>query len=150
KQGTGNTSNYDFAVARYNPNGTLDTTFGSNHNGMVTTDFGGTDKAQSVVLQPDGKVLVGGWTEDSRYPFPTSAANFALARYNPDGTLDSTFGSAGKVITDVTPDAHDGSQVGADEFADFGLDTVNGTTKIVAAGSTDTSAGWRETLVRYN
>jgi uncharacterized delta-60 repeat protein len=148
QQVKGHTPGYDFAVARYNPNGTLDTTFGPNHNGMVTTDFGGTDKAQSVVLQPDGKILVGGWTGDSRYATPTSAANFALARYNSDGTLDSSFGSGGKVITDITPDAHDGS--GADEFADFGLDTVNGTTKIVAAGLTDTSAGSREALVRYN
>src|SRR5262245_49687801 len=70
--------------------GALDPTFGS--GGKVTTDFGGVlDQAASVVIQPDGKVVaagVGGFVD------------FALARYNANGTLDPTFGSGGKVTTD--------------------------------------------------
>jgi uncharacterized delta-60 repeat protein len=153
-QGTGRGSNDDFAVARYNSNGTLDTTFGPGHNGMLTTDFGGGEQAMSIVLQPDGKVLVGGWTGDSHYSWPTGASKFALARYAANGTLDSTFGSGGKVITDITPDGGDGT-TGTDSFAYLGLETVNGTTRIVAAGMTRTAdvtgpAGIATALVRYN
>ena len=78
----------DFALARYNPNGTLDTGFGS--GGKATTDFPGVDRATGVAILPDGKIVAGG----------SSSSNFALARYNPNGTLDSGFGSGGKVVTD--------------------------------------------------
>ncbi len=81
--------NYDFALARYNSNGTLDTTFGT--GGKVTTDFNGFDDiAKSVIQQSDGKLLVTGSSNNG---------TFALARYNSNGTLDTTFGTAGKVIT---------------------------------------------------
>jgi len=78
----------NFALARYNSNGTLDTTFGS--GGKAVTDFGVDDRAFSVALQSDGKIVDAGMT----------GADFALARYNTNGTLDATFGSGGKVITD--------------------------------------------------
>src|SRR6185369_13250141 len=82
----------DFALARYNTDGTLDGTFGA--GGKVTTDFtGGYDFATSVVVQPDGKILAGG--NAGMAPF----AGFALARYNSDGSLDATFGTGGKVAT---------------------------------------------------
>jgi len=81
----------DFAVARLNPDGTLDNTWGS--VGTVTTAFGfqREDIPGAVLLQPDGKILVGG----------NSAGVFALARYNPNGTLDTKFGSGGTVMTDL-------------------------------------------------
>jgi uncharacterized delta-60 repeat protein len=81
----------DFALARYNRDGSLDTGFGS--GGKVTTDFGGQDYAFSVALQVDGKIVVTG----SRSISP--AYYFVLARYNRDGSLDTGFGTAGKVIT---------------------------------------------------
>jgi uncharacterized delta-60 repeat protein len=60
----------DFALARYNADGTLDTTFGS--GGLVTTDFDNNDEfAQALGIQSDGKIILGG----------TSNADFALARY---------------------------------------------------------------------
>ena len=63
----------DFAVARYNTNGTLDTSFGV--GGKVTTDFGLTETASSVVVQSDGKIIVAGGT----YPiFPSADGQFAL------------------------------------------------------------------------
>jgi uncharacterized delta-60 repeat protein len=74
-------------LARYNPNGTLDTTFGS--KGVVTTPFSG--DALSVAIQPDGKIVLGG----------ASGSDFALLRYNPNGSLDTTFGTGGEVLTPV-------------------------------------------------
>ena len=83
----------DFAVARYNTNGTLDRTFGI--NGTTITDFsGGSDAAWAVALQLDGKIIVAG----------ESDGDFALARYNADGTLDSSFGVSGTITTDFGGD----------------------------------------------
>ncbi|MDZ8096182.1 MAG: DUF4347 domain-containing protein, partial [Nostoc sp. DedQUE05] len=83
-------SNGDFALARYNSNGSLDTSFSS--DGKVTTDFGllAIDIVYSTVVQADGKILVAG----------ESNGDFALARYNSDGSLDTSFSSDGKVTTD--------------------------------------------------
>ena len=87
----------DFALARYNSDGSLDQTFGT--GGKVKTHFPGVDNtgssATSVALQPDGKLVVGGYHKESdRTPH-----EFALARYNSNGRLDSAFGQAGKVMT---------------------------------------------------
>ena len=82
-------SDYNFAMARYNTYGTLDTSF--NSTGIVKTDFGnGDDDGFGVAVQADGKILVAGM----------SVGDFGLARYNTNGTLDATFGTAGKVKTD--------------------------------------------------
>jgi uncharacterized delta-60 repeat protein len=84
------TVDYDFALARYNPDGTLDAGFGQ--GGKVTTAMGsGMDHALSVELVGN-KILVGGYAE---------GYGFALARYNDDGSLDTTFGNQGKVLTKV-------------------------------------------------
>src|SRR5437867_3015943 len=65
---------------------------GSGSGGVVITDFAGRDdEAQGVALQADGKIVVVG----------TSGNDFAIARYNADGTLDTTFGSGGKITTDL-------------------------------------------------
>jgi uncharacterized delta-60 repeat protein len=86
----------DFALVRYNPDGSLDPTFGS--SGKVTTDFfGDLDSANALALQSDGKIVVAGRAQ--RTP-DLSSTEFALARYNTDGSLDSTFGISGRVATD--------------------------------------------------
>lgn len=79
-----------FALARYRPNGRLDTTFSG--DGKVRTNFwrGGGDSAYAVAIQEDGKIVAAGG--DSR---------FALARYRPGGGLDATFGGDGKVSTSI-------------------------------------------------
>jgi uncharacterized delta-60 repeat protein/uncharacterized repeat protein (TIGR01451 family) len=84
-------SAFDFALARYNADGTLDTGFSG--DGKVTTDFGsGTvDGSSDLALQPDGKIVAAG----------SSQTDFAVARYNLDGSLDGGFGTGGKVTTDV-------------------------------------------------
>jgi uncharacterized delta-60 repeat protein len=87
----------DFMVLRYNEDGTADTGFGV--GGLVYTDFGGRiDKANALLIQPDGKVLVAGEIGDNRVNTPW---DFGLARYNEDGTLDGTFGGSGRVRTIV-------------------------------------------------
>jgi uncharacterized delta-60 repeat protein len=87
-------NNAEFAVARYNTDGSLDTTF--NGDGKVTTDFThGEDFAFIVTIQPDGAIVAGGDSLGRK-------ATFALARYNTDGSLDTTFGGDGKVTTDFT------------------------------------------------
>jgi uncharacterized delta-60 repeat protein len=87
----------DFLLARYNGDGNLDATFGS--GGIVTTDFGGAffDAAFGVALQSNGKIVAAGGTFNG---FVGPSADFALARYNPDGSLDASFGSGGKLTTD--------------------------------------------------
>jgi uncharacterized delta-60 repeat protein len=89
----------DFAVARYLPNGSPDTAFGS--GGSVTMDFGGqSDSAQDVLLQPDGKiVLAGGSSKVVEGEGFVLSSDFALARFNPDGSHDSTFDADGRVTT---------------------------------------------------
>lgn len=89
-----------FALARYNTNGSLDTSFGV--GGKVITDFDagrGFEGAFAAVLQPDGKILATGYVRASFNGF----GSFGVARYNTDGSLDATFGTGGKVITDVGP-----------------------------------------------
>jgi len=87
---------YDFALARYTSAGHLDPTFGD--HGLVTTDFGGFyDWAYAIALQPDGRIVLGGVSDHS------GSRDFALARYNPDGALDRSFGQGGLLVTPVRP-----------------------------------------------
>ena len=85
---------FNIALARYNSDGSLDTTFGV--GGKVTTIFEDGDSfATAAALQPDGRIVVAG-----NY-LPLSGADFALARYNGDGSLDLSFGENGWISTDL-------------------------------------------------
>ncbi|MDZ4405653.1 MAG: hypothetical protein U1A53_23535, partial [Prosthecobacter sp.] len=95
----------DFAVARYNPDGTLDTTF--NGTGKVTTNIRGTDdNGRGVALQSDGKIVVVGSSSDGG-----NRSDVTLVRYNTDGTLDTSFGQAGtgKIVTTIAGGSSAGS-----------------------------------------
>ena len=83
----------EFAVVRFNPDGSLDTTFGA--GGQVTTGLGFPNVGEAVLIEPDGKILLGGTLEPvgRGQPFRT-----ALARFNSDGSLDATFGKGGTVV----------------------------------------------------
>jgi len=95
--GTGGTPRV-FALARYRNDGQPDTSFGN--GGALTTSFGGNFAAASaVMLQPDGKIVVAG-TVDFNPDLPGSGLDFALARYNSNGTLDGSFGKGGTVVFD--------------------------------------------------
>jgi uncharacterized delta-60 repeat protein len=93
----GRTTNYHFGLVRYNANGTLDKSFGG--TGLVTTSFGPNDIGETLALQPDGKLVLAGEVYSATY---TGDYDIALARYNPDGSLDNTFNGNGKVITSHT------------------------------------------------
>jgi uncharacterized delta-60 repeat protein/uncharacterized repeat protein (TIGR01451 family) len=87
----------EFALVRYNYNGTLDTTFGGG-TGKVVTDFNGTsDRIWGITLQTDGKIVAVGETVSLVFP---GTNDIAVARYNTNGTLDTSFGGTGKVTTD--------------------------------------------------
>jgi uncharacterized delta-60 repeat protein len=85
----------EFALARYDPDGSLDASFGN--GGTLATVFDKDVHGISVVLQPDGKIIVGGYLETGFF----RNNDFALARYNPNGDLDLTFGSGGRVVKDL-------------------------------------------------
>ncbi len=142
-----NGSNDDFALARYNTNGTLDTTFGA--GGKVVTPIGASnDQANALALQADGKMVVAGYSASGFGGSPGLNWDFALARYNTNGTLDTAFGTGGKVVTAIS----------GCNLASCGDDVAHAVAiqsdgKIVAAGYyTDvaTPLVWHIALVRYN
>jgi uncharacterized delta-60 repeat protein len=82
----------DFALARFHPDGRLDNTFGV--NGRVAFSFGNDDFAKALKIQPDGKIVVVGYTGTG------NAMNFLIARFNTNGTLDPSFGFGGFNVMD--------------------------------------------------
>jgi uncharacterized delta-60 repeat protein len=114
--GTG--TDFDFVVVRYNSNGSLDTTF--NGTGQKLIDFGGQRSfANSLAIQPDGKIVVVGFGTTATVPY----VSFDVARCNSDGNLDATFNGTGEVTTDFN-----GSRAAAYDVA------LQSDGKIVAAG----------------
>jgi len=92
----------EFVVARFNPDGTVDSSFGI--AGVVATSFGPIrSSADAILLQPDGQILVSGVLVlgGARTPLRT-----VLARYNPDGSLDKSFGDGGTVVVIAIGDAN--------------------------------------------
>jgi len=131
-----NGTDNDFAVVRYNIDGTLDTTFGT--GGKVTTDIGGfDDSASSVVVQSNGLIVVAGTSLND-----LSASNdFAVVRYDADGTLDATFGTGGKVTTDIG---------GFDDSASSVAVYPNGRIVVAGSGSTGVDVNSYDfAVVRY-
>ncbi|WP_181248474.1 T9SS type A sorting domain-containing protein [Flavobacterium magnum] len=128
-----NGANYDFAIARYNTDGSLDSSFGT--GGIVTTAFAASDDfLHGIAIQGDGKIVAVGSTNNG------TNNDFAVVRYNTDGTLDSTFGINGKVITTF------GSYSEAAMCVAIQADG-----KIVAAGYASTSGYYvGGALARYN
>ena len=130
-----NGGNYeDFALVRYNPNGSLDPSF--NGTGKVTTAIGNSsDIGHSVAVQPDGKIVIAGSSYNgSGYP------DFALVRYNPNGSLDASFNGTGKVTTVIGVNYDDGNSV-----------AVQPNGKIIVAGSSYSDGSYEDfALVRYN
>ncbi|MEO8148641.1 MAG: T9SS type A sorting domain-containing protein [Bacteroidia bacterium] len=128
-----NGSAYDFSILRVTTTGIADVTF--NATGIVNTDFTNSfDEATGIDLQSDGKIVVGGYIYDG------SNDLFALLRYKTDGTIDSTFGTNGKVVTSFNAN-------GADFINALKLQ-ANG--KIVATGYTDNGINNDFALARYN
>ncbi|MEI6823349.1 MAG: T9SS type A sorting domain-containing protein [Bacteroidota bacterium] len=126
-----NGTDYDFALARFNSNGTLDSTFGT--NGKVTTPIGNSsDDGRAVAIQTDGKIVVAGDMHNG------ANYDFALVRYNSDGTLDNTFGTNGKVVTDVA------------NSDDMGYAMLIKDGKILVAGESYVNTSYDFALLMYN
>jgi uncharacterized delta-60 repeat protein len=124
--------NADFAVVRYNADGSLDTSFDG--DGLVKTGFGaGSDAGITVALQADGKILVAGSS------FNGTDTDFAIVRYNIDGSLDTTFDGDGKVTT----------QIGASSDDGFGI-AIQADGKIVVSGSSFNGSDYDFAVARYN
>jgi len=127
-----NNGSGEIGIVRYNPNGTPDNTFG--FNGMVMTDIQTWyDYANSIVLQPDGKIIVAGNSQNAvNY-------DFGIVRYNPDGSLDLTFSDDGRQVADISSEW---------DYAQSIVLQPDG--KILVAGATDSWSGLRFVLARYN
>jgi len=139
---TGSTINliYDvFLTIRYNSNGTLDSSFGS--NGKVETSLGESfnSNPNAIAIQSDGKILIGGVAVGpTSYP---TWADFGLIRLEPDGSLDTNFGNNGIVITPLV------SGFNVEYIEDLAIQNDG---KIIAIGNTDEFEQQRIGVVRYN
>ena len=123
---------YDFALVRYNADGSLDQSFGT--EGKVMTDVGGfSDYGKALALQADGKILIAGSCTNGKN------SDFALVRYNADGSLDLNFGKDGKVITAMG--------INNDYGKSIALQTDG---KIIIAGGSDNGFNYDFALIRYN
>ena len=151
----------DFALARYNSNGSLDTSFGG--DGKVSTGFnpGWTDRGWGLALTREGKIVAAGYAYN---PTASGPAVIDVARYNPDGSLDASFGGDGTVVTASSDSRAYGVVVQPDgrivvagyagqKFAlvrytvDGNLDTTFGTGGIASQGF-GTKMAWAEGLAR--
>ncbi len=121
-----NATQTDFTAVRLNSNGTIDTSFGT--GGHTVVDFGGDDHIEAAALQPDGRIILAGSTTAG-----TGGHNFAAARLNGDGSLDTSFGVGGMTSVDI----------GGDDGAAAVLLQPNG--KVILAGDTSAAAAgiWR-------
>jgi competence ComEA-like helix-hairpin-helix protein len=124
---------YVFALARYHSDGSLDTSFGN--NGNMTTDIEGSfdESIGTVIVQPDGRIIAVGSSTINEM------GDFATVRYNTDGSLDTTFGTGGKVITDIA----DGDNFGSSA-------TLQRDGKVIVAGRSFNGANNDFALARYN
>jgi uncharacterized delta-60 repeat protein len=131
----GNVGNSDFALVRYEPDGSPDPTFGV--GGIVTTNFpigmsSGVEWANDVIIQSDDKIVAAG----------RSSGRFGVARYNTDGTLDSSFGNMGVVSTVVGLDPFMSAYAVAQQ--------ADGKLLVSGTGYNDVDGNYAWALVRYN
>jgi uncharacterized delta-60 repeat protein len=127
-----NYANCHFALARLNANGSLDATF--NGTGKQLTSFGASETPRGMVLQPDGKIVLAGFKDTGATKY------FALARYNPNGSLDTTFAGSGKKVINFSGDGT------PDSAADLRLQPDG---KLIVCGDVSTGASNNIALARF-
>ena len=125
-------NNNDFAVVRYNPNGTLDPSF--NETGKATADFGARDLGRSVAIHRDGRIVVAGYTTTE------TKEECALACFKANGSLDTSFNGTGKVTTNFGGDGNAEGQSVAMQ--------IDG--KIIVVGFATVAAVQQFAVARYN
>ncbi len=132
-----NGTDYDFAIVRYHGDvstgtpGTPDTAFGG--TGIVTTHMGGDDFPSCMTIQADGKILVAGQRGIG------NSIESAIARYNSNGTLDTTFNGTGKLVVSL----------GTDIDAIYGI-AVQPDGKIVTAGMSSAGTNYDFAVARFH
>ncbi|MBK9425836.1 MAG: T9SS type A sorting domain-containing protein [Bacteroidetes bacterium] len=130
---TGGGSNHDFVILRLNDNGTPDSTFAG--DGVLEVPVSNDrDILQSIILQPDGKIMVAGYVGNN-----TVAGDFALLRLNSDGIFDTSFGSNGLVLTDFGSSMDIGSMV-----------VLQPDLKVVLCGWSLQNNKWNMAIARYH
>jgi uncharacterized delta-60 repeat protein len=123
-----------FGLARYKENGSLDLSFGV--SGKVVVDFPETMVMTTMILQLDGKIIEGG----NLINFDNTRSEFVLIRHNSDGTLDTNFGTNGRVITHIS-----------DAFNKLTALAIFKNDKILALGSTSDEFSYSNfALAKYN
>ncbi len=120
-------TNNDFAMARFNSNGSRDTSFGV--NGRVVSNFVNNDQALAMAIRSDGKIILGGLINN----------DFGLARYNANGSIDTGFGAGGIARTTMSS--------GLDAATCLAIQSDG---KIVAGGYATGGAGFDFALARYS
>ena len=123
----------DIAVARYNADGSLDATFGTGGQTAIPFAASATEQGNALALSDDGKIVVAG----AAFKTFATPPDFALVRYNSDGTIDTGFGSGGTITTDVAGDTDVAQAI-----------AIQADGKIVAAGRSFRS-NFDLTLARY-
>ena len=104
----GANGNHEFAVSRLNPDGSMDASFGMSGTTLISFNLGGSAGDYGFAVTLDGsKIVVGGSATTS------SANDYAVARLNPDGSMDASFGTGGKVTLSIVSPGHPDSQVDA-------------------------------------
>lgn len=131
--GTVTNSTNDFALYRFDTNGSLDTSFASSGKVVIDIDSGSQDVAYATILDADERILVAGasgtWT-DTKY---------TLLRFNTNGVIDSTFGTNGIITTDI------------DLYKEYPKSiNIQSTGKIIVSGSIQVASGYDIAIVRYN
>jgi hypothetical protein len=136
RQVPGEFHGYDYALARYNTDGSLDTSFGTGGKASVRIGVpSGLAVAEGVAIQNDGKIVAGGYFYSAG-----RVDKFGVARFNTDGTLDNCFGNGGTVATALSSSDDIGTSL-----------ALQSDGKIVVGGHTRTPSGLRGfALVRYN
>lgn len=121
---------WDFILARFYEDGNLDSTFAN--NGFAIVNVSSDDRAFSIDLQNDGKIVVAGFVKITNW-------DLAVLRFQSSGLIDSTFGNNGIVIKDIDGDVDVAFSV-----------KVQSNGKIIACGWTFSNASWNFLLIRFN
>ncbi len=125
-------TSFDFLVARYNSNGSIDPSFGT--NGFTTIDFSSNyDAANALAIQSDGKILVAGRSTSNVY------YDVAIARLNANGQLDNSFNGSGKVLVDLQGESDEARTI-----------TLQKDGKIIIAGLSSTATAGNALALRLN
>ena len=123
---------YDFTLVQFNPNGTVDSSYGT--DGHIYTDISGFDMPTAIAVQSNGKIVIAGYNN-------FYVSNFILARYTKNGLPDSSFGTNGTVITAIGDSSYEGGRA-------YGI-AIQPDDRIVLAGYAWNGSNQDFAVVRY-